>query len=70
MASYAVHFTRPLEHVGFLTIEDERSLNDLANTLQSVGYLVTADHTTYPGRVARPKESIIFLGDVSRIHPL
>lgn len=70
MPTYAVHFRQSLEHIGFLTIEDERSLNELANTLQSVGYILTEDHTSLAGRPARSKPSVIFLGDVSRIHPL
>ncbi|MHC2297893.1 hypothetical protein ACVJBD_002099 [Rhizobium mongolense] len=69
MARYAVYLRRPVEQVGHLTIEDNRSMADLANTLQSVGYILTEEVTTLGGRPARAKQSTIFLRDVSRIQP-
>jgi hypothetical protein len=69
MARYAVYLRQPVEQAGHLTIEDSRSMADLANTLQSVGYILTEEVTALGGRPLRGKQSTIFLGDVSRIRP-
>lgn len=65
MTRYAVY----LRQAGHLTIEDGRSMADLAIILQSVGYLLTEEVTALGARPVRGKQSTIFLGDVSRIQP-
>lgn len=68
MPAYAVHLNRPLEQVGHLAIEDDRSLVELASVLHGSGFIETTDVTALAGRPQRSKRMVLFLGDVSRIY--
>ncbi|MBB4214628.1 hypothetical protein FHT79_001783 [Rhizobium sp. BK212] len=47
MPIYAVELKRPIEQAGHLAIADDRSLIDLAATLQGAGFIETTDVTTF-----------------------
>jgi hypothetical protein len=68
MPIYRVYTTSTVEGLSVFTIQDARTLREIASELGANGHVLTTDVTEHRGRELRPKPIALFPQNIVAMH--